>query len=327
MRRSGQLVGSLGIGAQRANATAPVASLSKAITALCVSRLVYAEVTDYSTTIGTLLRDYCTRAEIRLDPTLAAVNLGQLLSQRSGIVAGVPLPTAADDMARNMRSQLEEQVRRILSQPLVATPGSRFLYGNSNYQILALAIELISRKTYAACCHEQVFGPLGISNAYIGDSFLYAARSGPGGWFLSAEDYALFADQLAPNSPAMGTKTRDWLVARQTERAAYGLGSVSRAAGSDLRAISHNGTLKHSDISASSAFVKWSNGWTFWRAEARRSLRLFMPGSRATIAMMSRRLMSPAFHCSKWRASRQPAKRQSTPSRGGGPCRRTVTAP
>jgi CubicO group peptidase (beta-lactamase class C family) len=262
VRQHGQLVASLGIGNQRADEPAPVASLSKAITALCFSRLVDAGLTDYSSTIGPVLKDYLVRAEIRLDPKIEAITFSQLLSQRSGIAAGVPLPTDASDMARNMQSQLEEQVRRVLVRPLVASSGTRFLYGNSNYQILALAIELLSRKDYAACCDERVFRPLGISTAYIGDSYLYAARSGAGGWFLSAEDYALFADQLAPNSPKMGGKTRDWLVARRTERPAYGLGSVSRAAGSGLRAISHNGTLKHSDISASSAFVKWSNGWT-----------------------------------------------------------------
>jgi CubicO group peptidase (beta-lactamase class C family) len=262
VRQHGQLVASLGIGEQRVNEPAPVASLSKAITALCFSRLVEAGLTDYLSTIGTVLKDYRVRADLSHDLKIAEITFSQLLSQRSGLVAGVSLPTAANDMARNMRTPLEEQVRRVLSRPLIAPPGTRFIYGNSNYQILSLAIELLSAKDYAVCCHEYVFGPLGISNAYIGDSYLYAARSGAGGWFLSVEDFALIADQIALNSPKMGVKTREWLLARRTERPAYGLGSVSRAIGSNLHAISHNGTLKYSDVSASSAFVKWSNGWT-----------------------------------------------------------------
>jgi CubicO group peptidase (beta-lactamase class C family) len=262
VRQHGQLMTSLGIGAQRANEPAPVASLSKAITALCFSRLVDAGLADYLSTIDPVLKDFRVRAGLHHDLKFAEITFSQLLSQRSGLVAGVPLPTAANDMARNMRTPLEEQVRRVLSRPLIAPPGTRFTYGNSNYQILSLAIELLSDEDYAASCHEHIFSPLGIANAYIGDSYLYAARSGAGGWFLSAEDFALFADQLALNSPTMGVKTRDWLLARQTERPAYGLGSVSRSIGSNLHALSHNGTLKHSDVSASSAFVKWSNGWT-----------------------------------------------------------------
>jgi CubicO group peptidase (beta-lactamase class C family) len=52
---------------------------------------------------------------------------------------------------------------------LEAIPGTRFSYCNTNYALLALVIEKITKKTYSKALQELIFEPLGMKNTFVFD--------------------------------------------------------------------------------------------------------------------------------------------------------------
>ena len=258
----GRLVGSAGFGAREPDEPGPVASLSKAITALCVSRLIDAGRLGYETTVGEALAPFLARAGPPADARVSTITVGDMLRHRSGIVRTAPLVRTADDLSQEMRSPLEEQVRRALAEPLRSPPGERYEYSNQAYIILSLIVEAVTGEDYAAHCARSVLGPIGIRSAYIDVGVPQQARSGAGGWAVSAVDYARFVELLDPQSPQIGPATRAWLAERAVEDPAYGLGFSMVARGGGRHLIRHTGLIDDTDVSASALFVKWPAGWT-----------------------------------------------------------------
>ena len=260
--RQGRLVTSAGFGAREPDEPAPVGSLSKAITALCVSRLVDAGRLDYETSIGEALAPFIARAGPPADPRVSEVTVGDMLRHRSGIVRMVPLVRTDADFAAGMHSPLEEQARRALAAPLRFAPGERYEYSNQAYIVLSLIVESVTGEDYAAHCARSVLEPAGIRSAQLGPGIAQQARSGAGGWVVSAEDYARFVELLDPQGSDLGPKTRAWLAERAAEEPAYGLGFNMVARGAGRYLIRHTGLIEDSDVSASALFVRWPAGWT-----------------------------------------------------------------
>ncbi|HEX2205022.1 MAG TPA: serine hydrolase domain-containing protein [Longimicrobium sp.] len=89
-----------------------------------------------------------------------AITLRQLLSHTSGLDADFPFenPTAEDyeEVSR------EEALRRIFEMPPAAPPGSRFLYSNPGYILLAAVVERASGRPFRDFLREEIFGPAGM---------------------------------------------------------------------------------------------------------------------------------------------------------------------
>jgi CubicO group peptidase (beta-lactamase class C family) len=64
----------------------------------------------------------------------------------------------------------EEGIRFVAEVPLKFKPGDKFSYHRSGYNLLALIVERLSKKTFAAFLEERVFAPLGMSFKRFGDS-------------------------------------------------------------------------------------------------------------------------------------------------------------
>jgi CubicO group peptidase (beta-lactamase class C family) len=59
---------------------------------------------------------------------------------------------------------LEKIVARLAERPLTFTPGSKFQYSNSGYQVLARVIEVVSGESYPDFMQREVFSPIGLSD-------------------------------------------------------------------------------------------------------------------------------------------------------------------
>lgn len=262
VRFRGQPAGGAGFGGRGIDDAAPVASLSKAITALCAARLIDAGRLDYDTPVRQALAAFAARAGEPRDARLAGATVGQLLSHRSGIPRMLPLATGPADWAPGMRSSLEEQVRRVFAAPLEFAPGARYEYSNQGYVLLSYVIETAAGEPYEDHCRRTVLDPAGVTTARLNPDFPDTPRAGAGGWIISASDYARFADQLRPDRAGHGPRTLAWLAEREADEPFYGLGYQYRGPAGRARILTHNGLLTEPDLSVSAQYVLWPSGLT-----------------------------------------------------------------
>lgn len=52
---------------------------------------------------------------------------------------------------------------------LISPPGTKYAYGNLDYNLLAIVIERIGGKTYADFLRERIFEPLGMNSTRVND--------------------------------------------------------------------------------------------------------------------------------------------------------------
>jgi CubicO group peptidase (beta-lactamase class C family) len=212
---------------------APVASLSKAITGLCLDGLLAERGLPWNSTLRDIAAEM-SAAGVTPRPWNEAITLAGLVTHTAGLQ---PDLTQGDMVARTHGALGLH--RRIASEALAETairgqPGHYF-YSNTNYAVLGVAIEALSGRTYAETCMERVIRPAGIEAAVIegrmGSMSSYAGRE------ISAVDYARLA--------------RHWFTAGQphvdtpeTRPAAgtYAMGYSIEGAGAGAT-VSHNGRL------------------------------------------------------------------------------------
>ncbi len=185
-----------------------IASVAKTITALCAVHAAQSGALD----LDASLRDTFPELPSRHD----AATLRQAIHHTSGvldvydtaIVADLPLDVvSSNERAVEMMSTISD---------LNFAAGTRFLYSNSGYVLLAEAIERATGSSLAAYAHEHVFEAFGMEHAHYhgekagGESTHGYRRSGsgwskvelrtglrgPGGVFASIEDLAQFDQAL-----------------------------------------------------------------------------------------------------------------------------------
>lgn len=150
----------------RLNADTPlhVGSITKLFTAVLTLQQVAADRLSLDAAIGRWLPE--------LPPAAAAITVRQLLQHRSGlaefhaeviasegaseqVVAGIP--TAA----------LNAQALELASGPPCTVPGGALFYNNLDYLLLAIVLERVSGKPYAALLDERIFTPLQMRSSYV----------------------------------------------------------------------------------------------------------------------------------------------------------------
>lgn len=127
-----------------------------------------------------------TIAEWRNDPRKSQITIRQLLNFTDGI----------DGAPRLHRDSIRDRNAMALQVPLVAQPGSAFIYGPSHLQIFS---ELLSRKLNGIgtfnYLQERVLGPLGIN----GIKYKQDARGNPlfaSGFYLGARQWARLGELI-----------------------------------------------------------------------------------------------------------------------------------
>lgn len=135
------------------------ASTLKVITATAVLRLAEQQRLDLDAPI----ERYCDAFASK--PTTVTARL--LLLHQGGIRPS----TGADVFNRAHFATARDVVARFAGDSLVARPGTREVYSNEGYVLLACAIEGVTRKTYAEAIDELVLRPAGMRSTVVDDYY------------------------------------------------------------------------------------------------------------------------------------------------------------
>ncbi|MEV8077425.1 serine hydrolase domain-containing protein [Streptomyces pseudogriseolus] len=138
----------------------PVASLSKAMTALAVMQLVEAGKVELDQPVVRYLPEF-----VMADGRHREITVRQLLTQTSGMD-----DSAYPDLTRAQPHTLKEAVAAMRDAPLAADPGSRYRYHNPNYFVAARLVEVVSGRPFAERMSTAVFRPLGMTDTVSVDS-------------------------------------------------------------------------------------------------------------------------------------------------------------
>jgi D-alanyl-D-alanine carboxypeptidase len=145
-----------------------IGSLTKQFTAAAILMLIERGALALTDTLGALLPRYPRRGR--------AITVEQLLTHTAGIRNFTDLP----EFAARARVDLphEELAHMFVNKPLEFRPGTRYQYSNSNYYLLGLIIEVLTKQPYYEFMEQEVFRPLQLTETtYLDDYRICKHRS------------------------------------------------------------------------------------------------------------------------------------------------------
>jgi CubicO group peptidase (beta-lactamase class C family) len=247
VRRDNRIVYQLQLGGANADEPVHIASLSKAITAVCVATLVRNGILSFDAPMSSVLAKFRATSGHRSDPRFARVTVGQLLTHRAGF--GKQDPGSGPALTQYLRRSTatarpsNEFLGWALSQRLMHDPGSQFVYSNTGYLALGAIIEEATGKRYVPYCREAVLAPHGLQ----GDlEPAWRVLWSYAGWRMRPRDYLAFLDVFDADDQRLGPVARSWMLDPEGKAAFagavwYGLGTYVRKAGNGIN-VSHFGS-------------------------------------------------------------------------------------
>ncbi|ABD56061.1 serine hydrolase domain-containing protein [Jannaschia sp. CCS1] len=231
---------------ERATTTSvPVASLSKAITGICLDIVLREQGLSWYTSLGDIAPQM---SDVRVTPQRwnDRITLAALANHTSGLAPDLTQGT----MGSTLHGALGLH-RRIASEALreenMQGTARDYVYSNTNYAVLGVVIEALTGQSYSDACLDRVIAPAGITDAVIHGAM--GSRSSFAGWEMSAEAYARLAQHWFS-----GTATD--LVARPFDRPMhnnYSIGYVIHGRG-DAAQVSHAGHFCNRDGTGTGAY-------------------------------------------------------------------------
>ncbi|MGY4760513.1 serine hydrolase domain-containing protein [Paenibacillus caseinilyticus] len=235
----------------------PIASLSKAFTALAVLQLVEKGRIHLDTPYAAYFPELSP-----MDERVHKITVRNLLNHTSGLTDKVN-----PDMTRYPQYQSLREINQSLNTvKLVNEPGTAHFYHNPNYQYLALLVEKVSGQSFSSYMKQYIFEHLGMrstfsisttqqineSSAIPGGNYLllgFPVRQAEPHWFIdgpagiisSAEDMAKW--MLAQCSGVLLTSELAEEYHTAGQRGPYGMGWVVEEDEHMGRTISHSGTF------------------------------------------------------------------------------------
>lgn len=252
---NGELLASHGVNRLVTEAV-PVASLSKAITAVCATHALAAAGKSLDTTLAELFPAFFLERPYA-DENFKNITVQQLASHTSGIRAESVINLAY--RGKNIRKEHNEWIfRQVAAQPLVSVPGTKFNYDNASYAILGLIISTLTNEPYNQYCNNNILKTAGVESAEMYKQWLI--KSSFGGWKVSAIDYLKFIDTYYRDPRGIGRK-------RFTNRYGhnYGLGTAYRKGKIGYNYWHHGSFLWISNVrnvSYGSFFAVFGNGYS-----------------------------------------------------------------
>jgi len=228
----GQPVREVAMGRAVVGAPVPLASLSKAITGVCIANLIDRGRLSFDTPLSQALARTFARIGAPADPRLLQVTISQLLVHRAGFGGKEDSGPLAAYLRTNTarRTAFDTQLKWLLPQRLAATPGTRNTYSNAGYMVLGAVIEEASGQDYEGYCKEAVLAPLGARDAALDPAWRIMASYG--GWRMPLADYGRFYQAFALGNPAIGPQARAWMMSPVGKQVGggvhYGLGTFVR---------------------------------------------------------------------------------------------------
>lgn len=258
--RGAKIIAQSSAGTGDAKDREPVASLSKAVTGVCIVKMVEAKKLKYTSRLGALIPDYF-KANRPADAKAKQITIGQLLNHAAGLQYD-PTQGTADFAALDFKKKnMAEQLKLALARPL----GSKtHFYNNINYLALGMAIEAVSGEPYEKYCADTVLKPAGVRGAKLYPQL--AVLSSYGGWNLSAVEYVKFLDHFRPAAKLMTSKPTSWPLWDFQNGAYYGVGTYQRAKNASYNfwhsgAFSWNEPARYQNFGAYFAMIEQDVRW------------------------------------------------------------------
>jgi CubicO group peptidase (beta-lactamase class C family) len=144
-----------------ANTPLHIASVSKVITATAILKLINAKKIDLDQKANTILKEF----------PYPEVTIQTLLNHRSGIRNYSYFTDKKEIWDRHDILTNKDILNLLVTKgiDLEFKTDSRFSYCNTNYAILALVIEKITKLPFKEAMKEMIFKPLGMKNTYVFD--------------------------------------------------------------------------------------------------------------------------------------------------------------
>ncbi|WP_341530587.1 serine hydrolase domain-containing protein [Nostoc sp. UHCC 0302] len=243
-----------------------IASMSKTFVAVVVLKLVEQGKIELDQAIATYLPRDISPHIINSDK----ITVRQLLNNTSGVAEYLATPEFIQATAKRSRSQpwtAREAIQYMYDEEPQASPGDKFIYTDSNYILLELIVENITRGSLAQGIRSQILEPLGLNHTFTelrepvigevatgygdrhknGNLHSYAKVNdgnglGDGGLVSTAEDLTKFATALFAKRTLLSPKMmREMLkFTNNGEGYSYGLG-VERFASPLAKSFGHSG--------------------------------------------------------------------------------------
>lgn len=168
-----------------------VASLSKAITAVCAARAAETAGKSINAPMAEVIPAALAEHAPR-DDKFAAITLAHLITHTSGLDTDyhrAELPKLRSFEKENKLWQFS----KVSALELSGAPGSAsYRYSNANYLVLGLAIEEMTGEPYETYCQREVLAPVGADSGQLSQK--WRVMTSWGGWEISARDYLKFAE-------------------------------------------------------------------------------------------------------------------------------------
>ncbi len=145
-----------------------IGSDTKAFTATMIARLVEHGTMRFEDTLEASFPAFASK----MDPAYRGITVTQLLSHTAGLPpmtddADLPAFNAVLKSVEGVKAQREALARKYLTMPPASKPGE-YKYSNLGFIIAGAIAEARTGKTWEELIREQVFQPLGITNAGFG---------------------------------------------------------------------------------------------------------------------------------------------------------------
>jgi CubicO group peptidase (beta-lactamase class C family) len=234
----GRLAHQAVMGVEAVGNAVPLASLSKAVTGVCVAGLIDRGRLSFDTPLSQALARTFARLGKPADPRFPGITIGQLLVHRAGFDradGGDPVTGPLGTYLRGAtatRPSIDEQMRWVLRRRLPLAPGERYAYTNAAYLVLGAVIEEASGQDYESYCRNATLAPLGVRGAALDPRWRILASYG--GWRMPLADYGRFYQAFAADNPAIGSAARRWMMSPEDKSLGsgsgvhYGLGTLVR---------------------------------------------------------------------------------------------------
>ena len=136
-----------------------LASVSKVITATAVLKLINAKKIDLDQKVNTILKEF----------PFPEVTIRMLLNHRSGM-RSYSYFTDKKEIWDRHNTLTNQDILTIMATKdigLESKTGTRFAYCNTNYAMLALIVEKVTKLSFKEALDQIIFKPLGMKNTYV----------------------------------------------------------------------------------------------------------------------------------------------------------------
>jgi len=223
----GQIVTSKNAG-RDAKKAYPIASLSKAVTAICLKQVMDARGLSMDAPLSTLQPQF-DKVKVTIPQKMRDLTLGHLVTMSAGMRPDITEGNFNANYRYGDTRNIGWSRQALKSRGLKGNPGVHF-YNNGSYAVLGALLEALTGTDNVTACRDRLF-PKG-HRSTVGFDGDWIALGGFGGWEASPTDYLAFVMQaFRPNGPIASNLLDLPRYRHPSQGWYYGLGTYYRLKG------------------------------------------------------------------------------------------------